>query len=145
MGVGVVIDVVINDVLCDIAGSRGERAPAPEFTAPIAFSNGRKLLLYFTRRPAFDGTHEIGNGNVGWDFHKHVNVVTGQNAVEDADTHLFGNLDNNLAYPQSQIASQHFKTIFGNPDDMVTVVKNGVAACAVLWHRVKCSSRVLDT
>lgn len=94
---------------------------------------------------AFDSADKIGDGNMGWDLDKHLDMIAGQHTVEDANTHTFGRLSDNFPYTQPQIAGQNLKAVFGDPDDMIPVVKNGMAAGTVLWHSVKCSSRVLDT
>lgn len=49
VGVDVIIDIGVNDVLGDIAGCGREKASAPEFASPVALSDVWKFLLNFTR------------------------------------------------------------------------------------------------
>ena len=44
----------------------------------------------------------------------------------DRDAHLAANLANNIANPLTQGSTQNLEAVFGDPDNMITMMKNGM-------------------
>jgi hypothetical protein len=88
------------------------------------------------RRPPFDASHEVADGDTLRNLHEHMDMLFGQYAGDDLYAEFFADLSDDRSYPISQSAFQHFVAIFRDPDDVVAVVKNGVTSGCVA-HRLE--------
>lgn len=57
-----------------------------------------------------------------------MHVVTRNNPFDNLDAQLFANLPDDIAYAHPKLAFQHRVAILGDPDDVITVIENGVRA-----------------
>ena len=69
-----------------------------------------------------------------WNLRKNRDVIGRQNAIDHPNAHFFRYLRDDRANPQPQVALQDAVSIFRDPHQMITVVKNRMAAFAVLGH-----------
>ena len=56
-----------------------------------------------------------------------------QHAFDDRHAKLGAHLPDDRPHPLAQLAAQHLVAVFGDPDDVVAMMENGVAA-AVVGH-----------
>src|SRR4030095_1218493 len=80
---GVLVEIVLDYVIGDVAGGCREVAALPEALAPVAFADVLELLLNLARRAALGAAHEVADGNVGWYLDEQVHVIARQGAVDD--------------------------------------------------------------
>ena len=128
------IDVGIDHLIRDISVRRTEKSPAPKMPTPIAFSDLWKFLLNLPRATPFGHLYEVTDRNMRWNLHKNRDVIGRQNAIDHPNAHFFRYLRDDRANPQPQVTLQDAVSIFRDPHPMITVVKNRMAAFAVLGH-----------
>src|SRR5579871_3807542 len=125
------VEIPHDDVFGDVACGGREVAPAPEPLAPVAFADMLELLLDLARRAALGAAHKVTDRDMRRDFHEHMDVIARQGTVDDRHAHLGAHLSNDLAYPETDIADEHFVPVLGCPNDMVTMMKSRVTTLAV--------------
>lgn len=125
------VEIVHDDIISDVAAGCREVASGPETLSPIALSDVLELLLDFSRGAPFRHTHKVADRDVGWDLDEHVDVVLRQRPIHDRDAHLCAYLLDDIAHSKPDFAMEHLEPIFWCPDDMVTVVENRVTAGAI--------------
>ena len=134
-GVGRFIRVALNilkyDVISDVTAGRAEISSGPESPSPIALADFRKFHLDFVGGASFGALHQIADGNMGRHRDKHVDVIARQHTLDDLHTHLTTDLPDDVPHPLPQFSLQNLVAIFGDPDDVIAVVKNRVTAGAV--------------
>jgi len=128
------IDVGIDHLIGDVSTRRTEKSPAPKMPTPIPFPNLWKFLLNLPRTTPFGHLHKVTDRNMRWNLRKNMDVIRRQNAIDNANAHFFCHLRDNRAHAQPQVTLQDPVSIFRNPHQVITVVKNRVAAFAVLGH-----------
>ncbi len=69
-----------------------------------------------------------------WNLRKNRGMISRRNTIDPPNTHCFRHLRDDHANPQPQVALQDTVPVLGDPHPMITVVKNRVAAFAVLGH-----------
>lgn len=110
----------------------GAKVPSgPKPTSPISFAQRWKLLLNFARRTPLHALHELTNRNMWRNFYKHVDVIGGKYAADNFNTQLRANLFDNYANPFPYFPAQNLVAVFGNPNDMITMMKNRMTSCRV--------------
>ena len=128
------IDVGIDHLIGDVSTGRTEKSSAPKMPTPIPFTNLWKFLLNLPRAAPFGNLHEVTDRNMRWNLGKNMDVIGRQNAIDNPNAHFFRHLRDDRANPQPQVTLQDAVSIFRDPHQMITVVKNCVAAFAVLGH-----------
>ena len=103
-------------------------------SAPVALLDLRKLPLHFVRCPALNLAHEIGYRKARRDRHKHIHMVSCQHTLKYLDPVLAADLPDYLTYPQSDAPFQFFEPVFGDPHQMIAMVKCAVLAFIVLHN-----------
>ena len=126
------IDVGIDHLIGDVSTGRTEKSSAPKMPTPIPFANLWKFLLNLSRAAPFGHLHKVTDPNMRWNLRKNRDVIGRQNAIDHPNAHFFRHLRDDRANPQPQVALQDAVSIFRDSHQMITVVKNGVAAFAVL-------------
>ena len=132
--IGMAIDVGIDHLIGDVSTGRTEKSSTPKMPTPIPFTNLWKFLLNLPRAAPFGTLHEVTDRNMRWNLGKNMDVIGRQNAIDNPNAHFFRHLRDDRANPQPQVTLQDAVSIFRDPHQMITVVKNGVAAFAVLGH-----------
>ena len=132
--IGMAIDVGIDHLIGDVSTGRTEKSSAPKMPTPIPFTNLWKFLLNLPRAAPFGNLHEVTDRNMRWNLRKNMDVIGRQNAIDNPNAQFFRHLRDDRANTQPQVALQDAVSIFRDPHQMITVVKNGVAAFAVLGH-----------
>ena len=79
--------------------------------------------------------NEVADRDMRWYLDEHVDVLFGQNAGDDLDSQFLADLPDNRSYPLPQRAFQNLIAVFGDPDDVVAMVKNGVTSGCIA-HRL---------
>jgi hypothetical protein len=134
-GRGVLVQIVHDNVVGDVARGGREVAPRPEPLAPIACADVLELLLDLARRASLGLAHEVADPDVGRDFDEHVDMITRQRPADDRHPHLGADLPDDLAHPGPHLSVKHLVAIFGRPDDVIAVMKKRVTARAVAHSR----------
>src|SRR5262245_21531972 len=106
-----VVEVVVDNVIGDVAGRGGEVAPLPEALAPVAFADVLELLLYLAGGASLGPADEVADRDVRRDFDEQVDMVARQGAVDNGDAHLSTDLPNDLAHPEPHLAVQHLEPV----------------------------------
>ena len=128
------IDVVIDHLVGDVSTRRTEKSPTPKMPTPIPSAHFWKLLLNLPRTAPFVHFHKVTDRDMRWNLREHRDVIRRQNAMDNPNTPFFCCLRDHRAHPQPQVALQDSVSVFRNPYPVITVVKNRVAAFAVLGH-----------
>ena len=120
------LNILKYDVFCHGAAGGAKVAPGPEMSAPVAFTDVGKFLLDLVRGAPLRALHETTYGNARRNRHEEVDMVVGQDPVDDRDAHLATDLAHDLANSLTQGSVQDLKPVFGDPDNMIAMVKNGM-------------------
>ncbi len=123
-----IFEILEYDFISDIATGGAEISTRPEPSTPIPFAQFREFLLHFSRRSPFGALHELADGYMWWDFHKHVHMIARQNAADNPHPHLFANLADYIAHARTDFPGQNFVSVLWNPNDMITMMKNCVTS-----------------
>ncbi len=116
--------ILENDVIRYITACRAKVASGPKPASPIPFAEFGKFLLNFARGTALHPLHELTDGNMRRDFDKHMDVIAGENTVDDFHAELRANLPDDCTDSLAYFPTQNFVTVLGNPNDMVAMMKN---------------------
>src|ERR1035437_1706204 len=130
-----ILEILKYRLVCDVSAGRAEVAPRPEMAAPVTFAKFWELHLNAMRRAPFDTANEGAARDMRWDLDEHVDVPFGQNAGDDLDSQFLADLPDNRSYPLPQRAFQNLIAVFGDPDDVVAMLKNGVTSGCIA-HRL---------
>ena len=128
------IEVGIDPLIGDISARRTEKSPAPKMPTPIPFADLWKFLLNLPRAAPFGNLHQVTDRNMRWNLRKNRDVIGRQNAMDHPNAHFFRHWRDARANPPPPVALQDAVSIFRDPHQMITVVKNRVATFAVLGH-----------
>ncbi len=102
---------------------------------PVTFAKFWELHLNAMRRAPLDTANEVADRDLRGYLHEHVDMLFGQNARYDLDAQFFAHLPNDGSYPLAQCSFQNLLAILCNPNDVVTMVKNGMTSGCVA-HRL---------
>ncbi len=127
----VLLDILKDDVVGDIAAGRAEIAACPEVPSPVALLEPGEFSLNFVRRSALHPANNIANPKMRRDRHEHMHMIRRQDALDDGHAELGADLADDLADTQAHFACQNLEAILGDPDDVVAMIKNGVRAGVV--------------
>src|SRR6478672_8065441 len=123
-----ILEILKYSLVCDVAAGSAEVASRPEMAAPVTFAKFWELHLNAMRRAPFDTANEVADRDMRWYLDEHVDMLFGQNARDDLYPQFLADLPNDGTYPLAQCSFQNLIAIFGNPDDVVAMVKNGVTS-----------------
>src|SRR5450756_1643760 len=130
-----ILEILKYRLVCDVSAGRAEVAPRPEVAAPVTVAKFWELHLNAMRRAPFDTANEVADRDMRWYLDEHVDVLFGQNAGDDLDSQFLADQPDNRSYPLPQRAFQNLIAVFGDPDDVVAMVKNGVTSGCIA-HRL---------
>ena len=100
--------------------------------APIALLQLREFPLHLVGGTTFHLSHQISYRKFRRDRDKHVHMVTCQHTLDDLDTIFGTNLTNDFSHPQLHITTKNLVAIFGDPYEMIAVIKCAVFTFGVL-------------
>ena len=123
-----ILEILKYRLVCDVAAGRAEVAPRPEMATPVTFAKFWELHLNAMRRAPLDTANEVADRDLRGYLHEHVDMLFGQNARYDLDAQFFAHLPNDGSYPLAQCSFQNLIAILCNPNDVVTMVKNGMTS-----------------
>src|ERR1700730_9699184 len=109
-----ILEILKYRLVCDVAAGSAEVAPRPEMATPVTFAKFWELHLNAMRRAPFDTSNDVR---------------------DDLYPQFLADLPNDGSYPLAQCSFQNLIAIFGNPDDVVAMVKNGVTSGCIA-HRL---------
>src|SRR3984893_143709 len=130
-----ILEILKYRLVCDVAAGSAEVAPRPEMATPVTFAKFWELHLNAMRRAPFDTSNDVADRDMRWYLDEHVDMLFGQNARDDLYPQFLADLPNDGSYPLAQCSFQNLIAIFGNPDDVVAMVKNGVTSGCIA-HRL---------
>src|SRR5579862_1348309 len=118
-------------VIGDVARRGGKVAPRPEVASPVFLSDMLELLLDTAGGAPLGPLYELADRNMRWYLDEQMHMIARQRATDDVHAHLGANLPDNVADPDAYITDQNLVPIFRRPNDMESVVKEGVTAAAI--------------
>src|SRR3984893_301097 len=130
-----ILEILKYRLVCDVAAGSAEVAPRPEMATPVTFAKFWELHLNAMRRAPFDTSNDVADRDMRWYLDEHMDMLFGQNARDDLYSQFLADLPNDGSYPLAQCSFQNLIAILGNPDDVVAMVKNGVASGCIA-HRL---------
>src|ERR1700730_11947172 len=116
-----ILEILKYSLVCDVAAGSAEVASRPEMATPVTFAKFWELHLNAMRRAPFDTANEVADRDMRWYL--------------DLYPQFLADLPNDGSYPLAQCSFQNLIAIFGNPDDVVAMVKNGVTSGCIA-HRL---------
>jgi len=99
----VVLDILKYDIIGDIATCSAKVAPSQEMSAPIALLEFWVFLLHFVRITALHASDHITDRKLRWDRYHHMDVITGNDALDNLDAQLFANPTYDISYSHPKL------------------------------------------
>ena len=137
MCISMVVNVLVNNIVCHVTASRAKVTSAPEVISPVFLLQLRKIYLHFARTAPFNFLDKLAHRYVRRNTAKDVYMITGNYPIKYLDVHLISYLSNQIANTRLQRPPKYFVTILCDPYQMVTVIVRRVAAFAILRHSYK--------
>ena len=119
------------DVIGEVAACGAEVPSPPEMPSPVPLAQFGELHLYPVGRPPLDPPDEAADRDVRGDLDEHAHMLLRQNAGHDRLAEFAAHPPDDFADTFSQRSFQHLVAVFRDPDDVVTVVKDGVTSAGV--------------
>jgi len=116
------------DVFRDGTVGGREIPSAPKVTAPVAFFDLREFALDFVGRPALHQPHQITDRQFRRDRYEHMDVIAGQDALDDLDAILCTDLSADVPDADAQLTCEYFETVLRRPDEVVSVIIHAMLA-----------------
>ena len=137
MRIGMVVNILVNNIIGHIATGRAKVAPTPEVIAPVFFLQLRKFHLHFARASPFGFLDKFAHWYVRGNTTEDVYMIARHHTVEYLYMHFIGHLRNQSANSLLQRPPKYLVTIFGDPYQVIAMVVRRMAALTVLRHNHK--------
>ena len=128
------VDIVVNNVIGDIATGRTEIPGCPTMSAPVRLAEFWKLFLKLARGASLGELDDMGHRHGGRNRDEHVNMITANYSGFDAHSQLLGNLGNEIPNPLLHRGGEHPIPVLGDPNQLIAVVVNRVAGAIIRLH-----------
>ena len=106
------VEIILDDIVGNVTAGRAKVVSCPEPPVPISLAQFWEFLLDFSRGTALHTLHKLAYRNMRRNFHKHVDMVARQNAVDDVHAQFSTNLTHNRPQPFPDTSTQYLITIF---------------------------------
>ena len=125
------LNVVLNHLLGDIAGRPGSVPNGPKVPAPVALMQMGEFILKIAGCFSFKTLHDLCNGEFGWIFEVHVDVIGAHRPFENTDVFGVAYLDQKCSASLLHFSFENVVAIFGRPDDVDGHSCQGMTAVTV--------------
>ena len=139
-----VIYILFDHFICNIATRYTKISSAPKMPAPISFSQLWKFLLNFSGASALHRFYQVALTNMRWNRYKNMYMFRGNNAAHYLHTKFFSNLNNYFANTPLQISSENFIAVFGYPNNVKSMMIFGMRPFAISFHTISITSTRLE-
>jgi hypothetical protein len=129
-----IIYVFLYHFICNVTTCYTEVSSCPKVSAPISLFQLWKLLLNFSGTFPFHCFYQITFTHMGWYRYKNMYMIRGNNSTYYLDIKFLSNLRNYLTNSPLQCSPENFVTVFGNPNNMISMVIFGMRSFAIGFH-----------
>jgi len=121
------LKVLLDDVIGDVASTPSTVANSPEVFAPVAFLEFREFLLDQSGGTTFQSLHEFTDGESGWVFYMHVDMVFAHYSFENSNVFGVTNLHDERATAMLNISLEDWVAVLGDEDKVGSHAGDGVS------------------
>lgn len=137
VGVLVVIlllDVLRDDFVGDVAARHAEVPTRPHVPAPELLPQVRELVHQFVRTLPFQHLEQPADGHLRRDRNEQVHVILRDVPLHNRDLVVAAYLADQLPEPQPNFTRHHRLAVLGDPDDVQVNLEDRVRAAPVIPH-----------
>ena len=129
-----VLDVVHDHLISDIARASNEVAPRPHMATPECSVQLLVLHQHLARALPFDHLDQLTYRDVWRNRDENMHMVLGYLPLNDFDISSFAYLSYQITRSLGDFASQNWLAVFRDPYDMVLDVIDGMARLPIMFH-----------
>ena len=126
------LQVLIYNILSDLARAPRSVPNAPEVPAPVALLQAQMLLQKLSCTATFDPPHDLADRMLRQMRHVQMHVIAADNTFNDADIKSVANLTDQVTAALLDLTTQHMVAILGMEDPMYLQLVDAMAAFSLL-------------
>jgi hypothetical protein len=130
--VPMMLQILIDNLLGDLAGTPGPVADAPEVPAPVALLQRRVFGQELAGTATFDPAYDLADGMFGWIRDMQMHMIGADDAFDDLHVERVADLANEVSAAFLDFAAEHTVAIFGAEYEMHLQKKDAMAALSLL-------------
>ena len=132
-----IVDVLLDHLVRDVAAGDGEIASCPEVASPEGLADGGEEGEELVGAFPFEALHEVGNGEVRRVGGEEVDMIDRHFPRDDLDVLLLADLTDEIPDFFPHLPVEHLLTVLGDPDEVDLEVVLAVGSGAVVPHGQK--------
>jgi len=125
------LNVLLDQLFCDVPGTPSPITDGPEVIAPVALLECWEFFLEVMRGSSLEGLHHLANTEFWRIFDVQVNVIDAHCSFEDLNVLAVADLDEDVSATLLDVSCEHLITVLRDPNQVHRETRKRVAAMSV--------------